>query len=98
MPATLDLPDLIVEPSAAANENHEQFDDIDNHDPQDTLVNENTMSNNNQPVTIRSGRRVHKPNHLDDYIVYETSVTECDDTKLSSIESIDPLALMTTGN
>jgi hypothetical protein len=98
MPMTLDIPDPMEEPSTETNVYPETFDDIDNHDPQDSVVNEKDMSLINQPVSTRSVRRVYKPKHLDDYIVYETRITEFDDTTTSFIDALDPLALMTNGN
>jgi hypothetical protein len=98
IPTPVDLSDLIVDTNTEQNETHEPYHDIDNHDPHVTIVDKNDISNNNQPATTSSGRRVNKPKQLDDYVVYETSVTEFDDTTLSFIDSIDPIALMTNGN
>jgi Reverse transcriptase (RNA-dependent DNA polymerase) len=98
--STVDLPEVPLENNALSNDNQTQYNDMDNHDIVEDIKSESDNIDVDVPTvtTTRSGRRINQPKHLDDYVVYETSVIKFDDTTTAFTDSIDPIALMTSGN
>jgi hypothetical protein len=89
---TVELPEMLLENNTVPNEEYMQHNDMDNHDANDVITNKDVTADAPIVTTTRSGRRINKSKHLDDYVVYGTSIFEFDDTTSAFTDSIDPIA------